>query len=243
MDGVRTKDGRDSDRPCRARTTDPALSCSPERPEAAATDRTILLVRVGSVPQRSRTGSSGHQRSSTVQRKRRSPASSSSNRDDASRQIRLWSRRSGRRRRGSRWAATGVRNDRGARPRTVEDHDRRSCHRRPLTWRFSRVFPGPQHTAIPCRNARYRSRTEEARGSNPLTSTPQQPWPRALAGRFHGPTHLPGGHPAISQVSTGYEGSFKLPLDGWDLPHISPEGTRAAVHVRLTSRSTVRLAM
>jgi hypothetical protein len=54
----------------------------------------------------------------------------------------------------------------------VEDHDRRSCHRRPLTWRFSRVFPGPQHTGIPCRNARYRSRTEEARGSNPLTSTP-----------------------------------------------------------------------
>jgi hypothetical protein len=60
----------------------------------------------------------------------------------------------------------------GARPRTVEDHDRRSCHRRPLTWRFSRVFPGPQHTTYPCRNARYRSRTEEARGSNPLTSTP-----------------------------------------------------------------------
>jgi hypothetical protein len=54
----------------------------------------------------------------------------------------------------------------------VENHDHRSCHRRPLTWRFSRVFPGPQHTAIPCRNAWYRSRTEEARGSNPLTSTP-----------------------------------------------------------------------
>jgi hypothetical protein len=28
---------------------------------------------------------------------------------------------------GSRWAATGVRNDRGARPKTVEDHDRRSA--------------------------------------------------------------------------------------------------------------------
>jgi hypothetical protein len=78
----------------------------------------------------------------------------------------------GGRRRGSRRAATGVRNDRGARPKTVEDHDRQSCHPRPLTWRLSRVIPGPQHNAIPCRNARYRSRTEEARGSNPLTSTP-----------------------------------------------------------------------
>jgi hypothetical protein len=73
---------------------------------------------------------------------------------------------------GSRRAATGVRNDRGARPQTVEDHDRRFCRRRPLTWRLSRVFPGPQRHAVPCRNARYRSRTEEARGSNPLTSTP-----------------------------------------------------------------------
>jgi hypothetical protein len=75
---------------------------------------------------------------------------------------------------GSRRAATGVRNDREARPQTVEDHDRRSCHRQPLTWRLSRVFPGPQHHAVPCRNARYRSRTEEARGSNPLTSTPHR---------------------------------------------------------------------
>jgi len=75
---------------------------------------------------------------------------------------------------GSRRAATGVRNDRGARPQTVEDHDRRSCHRRPLTWRFSRVFPGPQHHAAPCKECPCRSRTEEARGSNPLTSTPKR---------------------------------------------------------------------
>jgi hypothetical protein len=34
---------------------------------------------------------------------------------------------------GSRRAATDVRNDRGARPQTVEDHDRRSCRRRLLT--------------------------------------------------------------------------------------------------------------
>jgi hypothetical protein len=74
---------------------------------------------------------------------------------------------------GSRRAATGGRNDRGARPQAVEDHDRRSRHRRPLTWGFSRVFPGPQYHTVPCRNVRYRSRTEEARGSNPLTSTPK----------------------------------------------------------------------
>jgi hypothetical protein len=73
---------------------------------------------------------------------------------------------------GSRRAATGVRNDRGARPQAVEDHDRRSRHRRPLTWGFSRVFPGPQHHAVPCSKAQCRSRTEEVRGSNPLTSTP-----------------------------------------------------------------------
>jgi hypothetical protein len=32
---------------------------------------------------------------------------------------------------------------------------------------------GPQHDAVPCTKPRYRSRTEEARGSNPLTSTPK----------------------------------------------------------------------
>ena len=41
---------------------------------------------------------------------------------------------------GSRRAATGVRNNRGVRSKTVEDHDRRFCHRRPLTWRSSHVF-------------------------------------------------------------------------------------------------------
>jgi hypothetical protein len=53
----------------------------------------------------------------------------------------LWSRRSGAGAvGGSRRAATGVRNDRGARPQTVEDHDRRFWYRWPLTWRSSRVF-------------------------------------------------------------------------------------------------------
>src|SRR5215204_4491170 len=37
---------------------------------------------------------------------------------------------------------------------------------------FLTSLPGLQHHAVPPVNARYRSRTEEARGSNPLTSTP-----------------------------------------------------------------------
>ena len=61
----------------------------------------------------------------------------------------------------------------------MEDHDRRSCHRRPLTCRFSCVFPGPQHHAGPCEKARYRSRTEEvAWASIRAGSVPQ----RARAG-------------------------------------------------------------
>src|SRR5215217_1623190 len=41
---------------------------------------------------------------------------------------------------GSRRAATGVRNDRGARPETVEDHDPGFARRQPLTWRFPRAL-------------------------------------------------------------------------------------------------------
>src|SRR5215216_755169 len=37
---------------------------------------------------------------------------------------------------------------------------------------FLTCLHGPQHDAVPCAKTRYRSRTEEARGSNPLTSTP-----------------------------------------------------------------------
>ena len=37
----------------------------------------------------------------------------------------------------SRREPIGGRNDRGARPETMEDHDRRFCQRQPLTWRFS----------------------------------------------------------------------------------------------------------
>jgi hypothetical protein len=121
----------------------------------------------------SRTGITGHQRLPTVQRTRGRRPFSSRNCDAASGRFGLWPRRSGRRRPGSRWAATSVRNDRGTPLETVEDHDRRYCHQRPLTWHFSPVFPGPQHHAVPSSKAQCRSRTEEARGSNPLTSTPQ----------------------------------------------------------------------
>jgi hypothetical protein len=65
------------------------------------------------------------------------------------RRFRLWSRRSWQLRLDSRRAATVVCTDRGARMETVEDHDRQTCHRRPLTWRFSPVFPGPQRHAVP----------------------------------------------------------------------------------------------
>jgi hypothetical protein len=103
---------------------------------------------------------------------------------------------------GSRRAATGVRNDRGARPTTVEDHDRRCCHRRLLTWRFSRVFPGPQHHAVPCRKHRRRSRTEEP-ALNPLPP-PTSALITSPAGRLHWPTPFQissGGHLAISPKS------------------------------------------
>jgi hypothetical protein len=35
----------------------------------------------------------------------------------------------------------------------VEDHDRRCCRRRLLTWRISPVFPSSQHHAVPCEKA------------------------------------------------------------------------------------------
>jgi hypothetical protein len=78
----------------------------------------------------------GHQRSRTAQRNAGRRSSSACSRHDADARFGLWSRRSGRRHRGSRRAAIGVRNYRGAQLQIVEDHDRRSCHRRPPTWGF-----------------------------------------------------------------------------------------------------------
>src|SRR5215203_2345139 len=74
---------------------------------------------------------------------------------------------------GSRRAATGVRNNRRVRSETVEDHDRRSLASMAADLAFLTRLHDPQHHAVPCANTRYRSRTEEARGSNPLISTPQ----------------------------------------------------------------------
>jgi hypothetical protein len=98
---------------------------------------------------------------------------------------------------GSRRAATGVRNNRRVCSETMEDHDRRFWHRWPLTWRSSHAFTVLNTAQFHVR----RLGTDLARRKRgvqiPSTSTPQQPWPRTLAGRFHGPTYLLGGHPAI----------------------------------------------
>jgi hypothetical protein len=56
------------------------------------------------------------------------------------RPIRWWSRRSAVGAVGQQMAATGVRNNRRVCSETVEDHDRRFWHRRPLTWRSSHAF-------------------------------------------------------------------------------------------------------
>jgi hypothetical protein len=104
----------------------------------------LSCVRAGSVPQRSSTGISGHQQvtdGSEEPQVGACPAQSAGMMHAAESNF---GPEIGSTTPGSRWAATGVRNDRGTRPRTVEDGDRRSCHRRLLTWRFSRVFPGPQ---------------------------------------------------------------------------------------------------
>jgi hypothetical protein len=45
---------------------------------------------------------------------------------------------------GSRWAATGVRNDRGAHQEAMEDHDRRFCHPTVADLAFLTPFQGPQ---------------------------------------------------------------------------------------------------
>src|SRR5262245_32895638 len=53
-----------------------------------------------------------------------------------------------------------------------------------------------QQNAVPCANVQYRSRTEEVGGSNPLTSTSQQPGHRPGGSLPPGrvlPEALPGG--------------------------------------------------
>ena len=75
----------------------------------------------------------GHQRSRRTAGHRPSDTRSW---DDAAGRFGLWSRRSRVAASGSRRAATRIRNDRGARSETVEDHDPRFSRRQPLTWRF-----------------------------------------------------------------------------------------------------------
>ena len=102
---------------------------------AAAASPTIPAGRAGGADHRKATDNRGERRS--ADRAGQHPVPSVR----PSRPI-TWPRRSGRRRPGSRWAATSVRNDRGTPLETVEDNGRRCCHQRPLTWHFSPVFPG-----------------------------------------------------------------------------------------------------
>ena len=80
----------------------------------------------------------GHQRRRETGGRAAPSSGSSHNTND---QIRLCIEGRGRRRRAADGQQPAVRNDRGACPKTVEDHDRRSCRRRPLTWRFYASSP------------------------------------------------------------------------------------------------------
>jgi len=73
---------------------------------------------------------------------------------------------------GSRRAATGAGRDPQTCRQTVMDRDHRVCRSRAADLAFLTRSHGPQRCGLPYVESRYRSRTEEARGSNPLTSTP-----------------------------------------------------------------------
>ena len=55
----------------------------------------------------------------------------------------------------SRRAATGVRSDRGARPKTVEEHDRRFCQPTAADLAFLTRVHGPQQHAVPWEKTRW----------------------------------------------------------------------------------------
>jgi hypothetical protein len=65
---------------------------------------------------------------------------------------------------------------------------------------FLTRLPGPQPHAVPCEKVRYRSRTEEVRGSNPLTSTPPL---------------MTSGNPGHRHI----RGRSERPHNGWRPPH------------------------
>ena len=171
-----------------------------------ATQARPSSVPAGFLPQRSKMGANGHERSSTVQRTAGRQPSGSCSWDDVGRRFGLWSRRFGSAPSGSRRAATGVRNDRGARSKTVENHDHRSCHRRPLTWHFLRVFPVLNTTqflaGMPGTDLARRKRGFQ------ISSPPHQPWSgaRRVASTGRRSPDLPQRTSGHSQVSTGMTG-------------------------------------
>jgi hypothetical protein len=63
---------------------------------------------------------------------------------------------------GSKRAATGVRNGRGAGAETVDDHDCRTCRRRTPDLAFLTRLHCTQPSAVPCQMTWRRPRTEEA---------------------------------------------------------------------------------
>jgi hypothetical protein len=74
---------------------------------------------------------------------------------------------------GSRRAAISGCEGRDGAGQTVKEPDRCFAHAAGVDQAFLTRCHTPQQPAVPCAKARYRSRTEEARGSNPLISTPQ----------------------------------------------------------------------
>jgi hypothetical protein len=158
---------------------------------------------VGSVPQRSRMASTVTYGSEEPQ-VAGPPAQAAGMMHSA--KIRLWSRRSGGRRRGSRRAATSVRNNRRVCSETVEDHDRRFWHRWPLTWRSLHAFTvlnSPQfHVRRPGTDLARRKRGFQ------ISSPPHQPWSgaRRVASTGRRSPDLPQRTSGHSQVSTGMTG-------------------------------------
>jgi hypothetical protein len=103
---------------------------------------------------------------------------------------------------GSRRAATDARRDREPHRDTVKDRDRRF---RPARAPHLAVLTGchdPQQWGLPCGTSPCRSRTEEARGSNPLTSTAQRPWSPAWRIASAGPAPPQGPWPGSKRAAT-----------------------------------------
>jgi hypothetical protein len=148
-------------------------------------------VRAGSVPPRSRTGIKGHVRFRGTAGRR--PSSSSS-----------WGDANGRSDcgpegqrsapSGSRWAATGVRNNRRVCLETVEDHDRRFWYRWRLTWCSSHAFTVLNTTQFHVRrlgaDLARRKRGVQIPSPPPHNSPGHEPWRVASTGRHISPAGI-----------------------------------------------------